>query len=436
MGSAPGARTARRLLAVLAMALLLAGTTSPAAAEEGPVVRAVLFFSPTCSHCEYVIMEYLFPEQFPETGGEPDILPDPGSAPEGTAFYLVTNGRLEMLFVDITLEAGGLLYEESGIAFEVPSERRGVPRLLVADRYLVGSGEIPAEFPGIVAAGLAAGGIDWPDLPGLAEAVASVPREVPDDPTTTTGGAHPTATTTGDTPTTTSAEAGPVTTAGDASTTTTSGAGPATTAGGAPTTTGAGPALGTGDDRSVWERFGDDAVANSLAVVVLVLMVAALVWVALQGRRPSAAGPAGLLVPILGVAGLGIAAYLFLVETGGSDAVCGPVGNCNVVQDSKYAELFGFVPIGLIGIVGYVLVLAAWGRARYGSGRSADVGGAALLAGAVAGTGFSVYLTVLEPFVIGASCAWCLTSAVIVTAVMVLAARPGIAAWTRLRSAG
>jgi uncharacterized membrane protein len=29
---------------------------------------------------------------------------------------------------------------------------------------------------------------------------------------------------------------------------------------------------------------------------------------------------------------------------------------------------------------------------------------------------FSIYLTFLEPFVIGASCAWCLTSAIILSA--------------------
>jgi uncharacterized membrane protein len=33
----------------------------------------------------------------------------------------------------------------------------------------------------------------------------------------------------------------------------------------------------------------------------------------------------------------------------------------------------------------------------------------------VAGTLFSIYLTFLEPFVIGATCAWCLASAIIMT---------------------
>ena len=39
------------------------------------------------------------------------------------------------------------------------------------------------------------------------------------------------------------------------------------------------------------------------------------------------------------------------------------------------------------------------------------------------GTLFSIYLTFLEPFVIGAVCAWCLTSAVVMTLLLVVAVR-------------
>jgi len=39
-----------------------------------------------------------------------------------------------------------------------------------------------------------------------------------------------------------------------------------------------------------------------------------------------------------------------------------------------------------------------------------------------------VYLTVREPFVIGASCAWCLSSALIVTATLPAATPAGAAA--------
>jgi len=43
---------------------------------------------------------------------------------------------------------------------------------------------------------------------------------------------------------------------------------------------------------------------------------------------------------------------------------------------------------------------------------------------ALVGTALSMYLTVLEPFVIGATCAWCLSSAVIVTLILVAATPP------------
>jgi uncharacterized membrane protein len=139
-------------------------------------------------------------------------------------------------------------------------------------------------------------------------------------------------------------------------------------------------------------------------------------------------------VPLLALIGLGVAIYLAFVETSGTEAVCGPVGDCNAVQQSEWAKLFGVIPIGVIGVAGYAVVLAAWAAARLGSGRLADRSRVALLAGAVAGVAFSVYLTFLEPFVIGATCMWCLGSAVVVTLLMWLTARPGLAAWRRLRA--
>jgi uncharacterized membrane protein len=51
----------------------------------------------------------------------------------------------------------------------------------------------------------------------------------------------------------------------------------------------------------------------------------------------------------------------------------------------------------------------------------------ALWLAALVGTAFSAYLTFLEPFVIGASCVWCLTSAA-VTAVILMAATVGVTA--------
>jgi len=46
---------------------------------------------------------------------------------------------------------------------------------------------------------------------------------------------------------------------------------------------------------------------------------------------------------------------------------------------------------------------------------------------------FSLYLTYLEPFVIRAVCAWCLTSAVIIILLMLVSLRPALVALSHQR---
>jgi uncharacterized membrane protein len=142
---------------------------------------------------------------------------------------------------------------------------------------------------------------------------------------------------------------------------------------------------------------------------------------------PARVGPRepGLWLPLLAVVGAGVAAYLTWIETSGATAVCGPVGDCNTVQQSPYATLFGLVPVGALGLAGYGLVLVLWVLGQDGR-TTAQLARRLLVAAALLGTLFSVYLTVLEPFVIGATCMWCLSSAIVMTAVLWLAA-----AWRR-----
>ena len=413
----------KRLAAVLVLLALAA--LAPAAGAQEPVVEAVLFYSPECSHCAYVMNDLLFPVWFPQYGGEPEWRYDQ-SLGEEVAFYLVDNGTLEILLVDRDIPAGREFYDAATEALAVPQERLGVPRLVVGDGYLVGSIEIPEQFPVIIEEGLAAGGIGWPGLPGLEEILAGIPAEP------VTGTTVPATTTTVPPPTTT-LPADTTTSVPDGSATSAPGtsAAPGTTS--AVTTTVAttpSEVLSFGGD-SPWDRFRRDTVANSLAVAVLVLMILSLGGVAWLSRRGGEAAPPGFAVPLLALAGLAVAVYLSFIETSGLEAVCGPVGDCNAVQQSKWAEVLG-IPVGLIGVGGYAIVLVSWAVARFRSGRLADWAGVALHVGAVAGTGFSIYLTFLEPFVIGATCMWCLSSAVIVTVLMWLTARPAAAAWERL----
>jgi uncharacterized membrane protein len=130
--------------------------------------------------------------------------------------------------------------------------------------------------------------------------------------------------------------------------------------------------------------------------------------------------------PVLALLGLGVAGYLAYVETQAVAAVCGPVGDCNAVQSSPYARLFGVLPVGVLGAMGYILILAAWFWKRFRTGWLAEHASLAILGTAFLGTLFSLYLTYLEPFVIKAVCAWCLTSAVLITLLMLVNVRPAL----------
>ncbi len=173
----------------------------------------------------------------------------------------------------------------------------------------------------------------------------------------------------------------------------------------------------------------------TLAWVIMVLMWLAIILAivtivrALQGKPLNEFKEwVGIAIPVLCVVGLGASIYLTYVEFTHTRALCGPVGDCNAVQSSPYSKLFGFLPIGLVGALGYIAILAVWIWRRTRQDGMAKAAGAAMFGMALFGTLFTIYLTYLELFVIHAVCLWCLSSAVIITALMLLNL-PSIAQW-------
>jgi uncharacterized membrane protein len=130
------------------------------------------------------------------------------------------------------------------------------------------------------------------------------------------------------------------------------------------------------------------------------------------------------VIPVLLLIGLGVAIYMGYVEITQTEAVCGPVGDCNTVQQSEYARLFGLLPIGVLGILGYFALVIVWVIQQYGPADWKEPASWAFWSMALIGTLFSIYLTFLEPFVIGATCAWCLTSAIVMTLLLWAATPP------------
>jgi uncharacterized membrane protein len=101
--------------------------------------------------------------------------------------------------------------------------------------------------------------------------------------------------------------------------------------------------------------------------------------------------------------GLGIATYLTIVHYAGGTPVCAIAHGCEVVQRSAYAQVAG-VPVALAGLAGYLALLVTLLR----DGENWRVASAFL---ALAGLGFSAWLTWVEVGILNAICIWCVGSA-------------------------
>jgi uncharacterized membrane protein len=124
-----------------------------------------------------------------------------------------------------------------------------------------------------------------------------------------------------------------------------------------------------------------------------------------------------VLAALVALAGVAVAGYLTRAHYGDGSLVCPVGGSCEEVQESEYAEIAG-IPVALLGLVAYAALLAliVW-----------DAPLARLAAAALALTGllFSLYLLVVQAFVIDVFCVWCLANDVVIA--------PALAALTALR---
>jgi uncharacterized membrane protein len=175
------------------------------------------------------------------------------------------------------------------------------------------------------------------------------------------------------------------------------------------------------------DKFLADQPANSLAVVVLVGLILSLIGSILFTFRatPKAleAIP-GWVFPALLAVGLGVASYLSYTELTRSEVFCGGISHCQTVQDSQYSKIMGIISIGEFGVIGYLCIGLAWIIHRLARGMQKEIAAIAMFGFAIFGVSFSIYLTFLEPFVIGATCLWCLTSAIIMGLTLPLTTGP------------
>ncbi len=319
------------------------GATAVAQDDGRQEVWALYLSSPHCPFCQVV---------------EEDVL-EPLEEEYGPALNVET--------VDTTTQRGQAVLEEVWDHYQVSSQRRGVPTMVVGEEVLVGGGEIPERLPTLIAEGQAHGGVDALSLASLEEWRQWRQEHVADD-----------------------------------------------------------------DRRNgLWDRFRADMPGNavSLGLLVIFLMLAMAMVPKRAWQQRLAHRSTDLWRVAVAVAGLGISLYLTYGEVTQEDMVCGPIGQCNIVQQSDMAMLFGVIPLALLGVVAYGALLVVYGL-RWRRSPLVEGRGAAL-ALAIAGPGFlfSIVLTFWQPFVLGATCAWCLGSAITMSASCVMAVGPGRRQW-------
>jgi uncharacterized membrane protein len=349
---------------ILITAIALFGFSSEvnSAVAELPVVRAVLFYSPSCGHCHMVITEVL-----------PPLIDKYGD-------------QLLIIGIDVSNPSGQIIYQQAIEHFTIPQERLGVPTLLVGEQYLVGSREIPEIFPELIEDGLQVGGVNWPDIPELTALINE--QEIENN------GVEQTEEVALD----------------------------------VETQSGINSASNQEENNTILqimaERFSRDITGNTISTIILIGMIIAVIWGAYIFLGNNSVKPKRwqeIIILVLSIIGLGVAVYLAFIEVSQTEAVCGPVGDCNTVQTSSYAYLFGLIPIGVLGMIGYLGILIFWAIRLLSRNWRIRAYSTLLVWGmAIFGSLFSIYLTFLEPFIIGATCMWCISSALIMTAILIL----------------
>lgn len=126
-----------------------------------------------------------------------------------------------------------------------------------------------------------------------------------------------------------------------------------------------------------------------------------------------------MIVAALALAGVFVGLYLTLYKLGIIGELTCSIGSCETVNTSRWSTLAG-LPVAAWGVLFYIDVFAiamVGTSARLEENLAISI---ALVAQAAFGVIFSAWLTYLELFVIDAICIWCVGSALIVTAILIV----------------
>lgn len=120
------------------------------------------------------------------------------------------------------------------------------------------------------------------------------------------------------------------------------------------------------------------------------------------------------------LAGVGLidAGYLTWIKLTGNAVACSNVGDCELVNSSRFADIRG-IPIAIIGAGAYLLIVLLLGLERRNPAMGETIR-TAVFGLTLIGTLYSAYLTYVELGILHAICPYCLASAIIMTLLFAL----------------
>jgi len=124
-----------------------------------------------------------------------------------------------------------------------------------------------------------------------------------------------------------------------------------------------------------------------------------------------------IILVILGLSGLSIAAYIRHSKLFKEKLVC-PIGfDCNSVVKSDYSRFLG-IPVEILGIIYYSLVAIGYFISFFIEPSENFV--LFLAFASILAFLFSIYLTIIQAFLLRQWCTWCLISAALSTTIFLL----------------
>lgn len=141
-----------------------------------------------------------------------------------------------------------------------------------------------------------------------------------------------------------------------------------------------------------------------------------------------------LIIIASGIIGLAAAGYSLANHynaASGEFCTINETFDCDVVNRGPYSEMFG-VPVALLGILGYIFLLAAavmkwkWREDRILTGL--------LVLASAGGFAFSAYLSAIEAFVLNTWCLLCLTSQASIFIILIASLLIALREWRKRRS--